>query len=190
VPAASLALRTALVAIEGIVGERADAARLRRPLLQRRLSGARSPRAGEVGFSQLLELGPDHRVCLGRADTHGLLDNLQPAERVEPPQLAIRGRVPSARILGPARHPRLRYRPRYASRAHARGEMLIRLRLTDSLVWARLIGLLPRIEYLGPARSSSTSVETTSFAWSSRTARRARSLVPPRRMRRVVRCVG
>src|SRR5262245_44732595 len=64
-------------------------------LSTRGLSGARSPRAGEVGLSQLLELGSDRRVCLSRADAHRLVHDLQPAESVETPQLAIGGRVPS-----------------------------------------------------------------------------------------------
>src|SRR5262245_60599428 len=61
--------------------------------------------SGKHGSPSFSSSAPELCVCLSRADTHRLLDNLQPAKPVEPPQLAIGGRVPSPRVLGPARHP-------------------------------------------------------------------------------------
>jgi hypothetical protein len=76
--------------------------------------GARRACVGEVGPFQLRHLGVKRLASLSRGDASRLGDDLKSPQLVQPPQLAIGGRVPVARIFGPARHLDLRYRPCHA----------------------------------------------------------------------------
>jgi hypothetical protein len=97
-------------------------------------AGARAPGIGEAIRPELLELGSDHRVCLGRADSVRLVDDLQSPEPVQSPELAIGGELPLAG-LGPPGHLTLTVpaviralRVTRTCTARARGRILRRLR--------------------------------------------------------------
>src|SRR5262249_44708658 len=81
---------------------------------------SRDLRVGEAIRPQLLELSCDQRLSLGSAENDAVINNAQPPQPVETPELSPTGRAPLVGEVRPSGHPDPRSRPRVARYAYPR----------------------------------------------------------------------